>query len=68
MRNSIKFGPVNTLYEELNKVWVGCEDWIKKLNIKREEYHGGSFNGNDSRKLLKNINLFEESTIIINQQ
>ena len=28
--------------------------------MKREEYHGGSFNGNDSRKFLKNISLLEE--------
>ena len=53
-------GPVNTLYEELSKVWVGSENWIKKINIKREEYHGGSFNGNDSRKLLKNVGILKE--------
>ena len=56
-------GPVNLLYQELNKVWqVGAEEWIRRLNIKREEYHGGSFNGNDSRKLLKNIAILEELT------
>ena len=26
--------------------------------VKREEFHGGSFNGNDSRKLLKKCCLF----------
>ena len=30
------------------------------MHLKREEYHGGSFNGNDSRKLLKNISILEE--------
>ena len=30
------------------------------MNVKREEYHGGKFNGNDSRNLLKNVKLFEE--------
>ena len=30
------------------------------MYIKREDYHGGSFNGNDSRKLLKNVSVLEE--------
>ena len=33
---------------------------MKRLNIKREEYHGGSFCGNDSRKLLKNVSILAE--------
>ena len=45
----VLIGPVNTLYEELSSRWDGIEEWINKLNVKREEYHGGSFNGNDSR-------------------
>ena len=53
-------GPVNTMYDELCKTWAGCEEWIKRLHIKREEYHVGSFNGNDCRKLLKNINILEQ--------
>ena len=23
-------GPVNTIYDELSKVWPDCEEWIKK--------------------------------------
>ena len=53
-------GPVNTIYDELSKVWPDCEEWIKRLSIKREDYHGGQFNGNDSRKLMKNISILEE--------
>ena len=53
-------GPVNTLYDALFKVWPSCVEWINRLYIKREEYHGGSFNGNDCRKLLKNIAVLEE--------
>ena len=37
-----------------------CEEWIRRLHIKREEYHGGSFNGNDCHKLLKNTNILEQ--------
>ena len=30
------------------------------MHIKREDYHGGSFNDNDFRKLLKNVEILEE--------
>lgn len=53
-------GPVNVLYDELSKVWPQCKQWIEQLHVKREDYHGGSFNGNDSRKLLKNIAMLEQ--------
>ena len=33
-------GPVNTIYDAMNKVWPGSEVWLKKVNVKREEYHG----------------------------
>ena len=56
----LHIGPVNTLYEEVSRRWDGIEEWINKLDVKREEYHGGSFNGNDSRKLLKNIKILED--------
>ena len=47
--------PVNQLYDELNNVWPRSEEWLKSCFIKRSEYHGGSFEGNECRKLLKNI-------------
>ena len=46
-------GPVNTLYDALNKEWPESERWLKICNVKKTEYHGGSFVGNESRKLLK---------------
>ena len=52
-------GPVNTLYKELCIIWTPCKERIKRLLIKREKYHGGSFNGNDCRKLLKNIDILK---------
>ena len=52
-------GPVNTMYDQLCKVCPACEQWIERMYIKREDYHGGSFNGNDSRKLLKNVSVLE---------
>ena len=56
----ILLGPVNTPYDELTKEWPQAEEWSTKLNIKREEYHGGKFNGNDSRKLIKNLSVLKE--------
>ena len=53
-------GPVNTLNEALSKLWPPCEQWIQKLHIKRDEYHGGAFNGNDCRKLIKNVSVLED--------
>ena len=48
-------GPINTLYDVLFKVWAPCEEWIKRLNIKREEYHRDSFNGNIVGKFKKTL-------------
>lgn len=56
----LMLGPVNTMYDELVKVWPNAEEWSKRLHIKREQYHGGQFNGNDSRKLLKNLSVLKE--------
>ena len=53
-------GPVNHLYDEMSKVWPGSEAWLKACFVKKEEYHGGAFEGNDCRKLLKNIDSLRE--------
>ena len=61
-------GPVNKMYSELIGIWPQGEEWSKKLYIKREQYHRGSFNGNDSRKLLKNVSLLKEIVPASNQK
>ena len=39
---------------------IDCEDlWMKPMYIKREGYHGGSVNGNDSKTLLKNVDIVD---------
>ena len=48
-------GPVNVLYNALEKVWEDSERWLASCYVKRSEYHGGCFEGNDCRKLLKNV-------------
>ena len=44
-------GPVNTLHSAM--CGNESERWLSLCNVKKTEYHGGSFAGNDSRKLLK---------------
>ena len=52
-------GPVNTLYVQLLKISPDCGKWSQQLHLKREDYHGGLFNGNNCRKLLKNLSILE---------
>ena len=33
---------------------------VKGMNVKKTDYHGGSFQGNDSSTLLENVNQLEE--------
>ena len=35
------------------------KNWLKLCNVKKEGYHGGSFAGSESRKLLKSIDRLE---------
>ena len=56
------------MYDEMLKVWSQEEEWRDRLYIKTEEYHGGQFNGNDSRKLLKNIAVLKEITLSSNKK
>ena len=53
-------GPVNTMYHNgLENIWPASESWLKACNVERTEYHGGCFTGNDSKKLLVNVNRLE---------
>ena len=52
-------GPVNTLYDGLEKVWPRSEDWLNLCNVKKVEYHGGKFAGNNGRALLKKADQHE---------
>ena len=40
-------GPTNHLYNELSKVWPGTDAWLQSIHIKKTDYHGGCFEGND---------------------
>ena len=43
------------MYAALELLWPDSKSWLKLCNVKKEDYHGGSFAGNESRKLLKSI-------------
>ena len=53
-------GPVNTMYDELCKVWPPCGEWIKRIYIKKRNTTEVPSMVNDSRKLLKNVKILEE--------
>ena len=35
--------------------WPDCEEWLSACNVKKTDYHGGSFAGNESRSILKKV-------------
>ena len=51
--------PVNTMYKGLESIWSESETWLKACNVKKPEYHGGRFAGNESRRFLKNVDRLE---------
>ena len=51
--------PVDKMHAALESFWLDSKNWLKICNFKNEDYHGGSFAGNESRKLLQNIDRLE---------
>ena len=47
------------MYSALERIWPESEKWLKACNVKKEAYHGGTFAGNESRSLLKNVDRLE---------
>lgn len=56
----ILLGICNKTYSELVKCVPEADDWPKKLSLHREDYHGSVFEGNECRKLLKNIDILRQ--------
>ena len=52
-------GPVNKMYSEMEAMWLASEEWLNSCNVQKEEYHGGTFAGNESRQLLRNVDRLE---------
>ena len=51
----LMFGPVNHMYDQMSKVWLDSDDWLKFCYVKKTDYHGGALEGNGCRTLLKNV-------------
>ena len=52
-------GPTNKMYSGLENVWPGVEAWLQSIHVKKTDYYGGQFEGNDCRKILKKIDSLE---------
>ena len=56
-------GLVNKMYAALESflesLWPDSKNWLKLCNVKKEDYHGGSFACNKSIKFLKSIDRLE---------
>ena len=46
-------GFVNHVSKYISSFWFGFDEWIKGLGILRKGYHGGTYDGNACRNLLK---------------
>ena len=52
-------GPTLHLYDSLDKLWPGVISWLDSINVKKTDNQGGSLEGNDCTKMLKNIEKLE---------
>ena len=50
-------GPVNTIFKAMEKEWPDVANWTRACRVEKDEYHGGTFNGNSCRKLLRSSDL-----------
>ena len=56
----LMLGPVNQIYDELSNVWTDSNKWLQACHVKQTDYHGGKFEGNDCRKLLRKLDILRE--------
>ena len=50
---------MNHLLGPIQELWPGLEDWCKDNSILWRGYHGGGLDGNNSMKLLQNLDLLK---------
>ena len=54
-------GIVKYIYDKMAKVFPqGASLWLNKIHIKQQNYHNGTFVGNDCLKMLKNIDTLQQ--------
>ena len=67
MELHLLLGIVNGLYDHLdnllteNKCIITAADWSTALGLKRSQYHGGQFNGNQCKILLANTDTLKHT-------
>lgn len=47
------------LFSGLLKIWPDAENWPRLCNVSRDPMHGGAFNGNACRQLLKKADVLD---------
>ena len=53
-------GPTNKMYSSLEHLWPALEAWLQSIHVKKTDYHGGQFEGNDCKKILNKMDSLEE--------
>ena len=51
---------VNQIFQKMKSVWPNPEKWPTSLNVKLSPCHGGMFEGNNCRKLLRNVDRLQQ--------
>ena len=52
---NVPLGPVNHIYNKLKSLYPKIVKTVSRLHIQHSKYHGKSFEGNQCRLLLNNI-------------
>ena len=60
MELHLLLGIVNYLFKMLKTAWSDADKWPAALHIQPSPYHGGQFEGNECRKLLKNVDVLHQ--------
>lgn len=56
----LMLGVVNTLLDQLQKRWDQAYTWAANNNIVKKNYHGGTMEGKQCKKLLRKAHLLEQ--------
>ena len=60
MELHLLLGVVNYLFKNLLQCWLEARDWLAKLKIQMQPFHGGQFTGNECSKMLQKLTSLKE--------
>ena len=52
-------GAFCAIYNSMKDIWKDSDTWLEKCHVSKEQRHGGTFTGNATRTLLKNIDALQ---------